>query len=245
MSTIFKYIEVYLKREENGDKNGSKKGGAKMVVIIDTREHCDVEKFLDMLHVPYEKKALPYGDYDIEGILTVERKTVNDLYMSIVYDNRFAEQLPQFAKEVERPVIAVIGHPDELSKHNIQYNPNVLYGAVASLIVRHGVEVWWLDDDWQFANLLALVHDKIQQGKVCSRKNYRRDPLGMRMYFLSGIRGITPPIAYQILMWFKSIRNFVNAPSEELQKVPGIGPIKAIQIREFLDKPIEIEEVKE
>lgn len=205
------------------------------MLVVDTREHS-LDELLKKFNVPFEKRKLDAGDYNIDDVILVERKTVADLYNSITQDGRFEYQPSELAISSDYPVVAVIGLPEQLAIHDI--NPNIIYGAIASIIVRHGINVWMFPNDVTFVQTLSKVNDKMAEGKFCARKNYWKTDIGSRVYFLSGIRGISGTTAYRLLQSFKSIKNIMNASIENLENV--VGPINAYKIREFVDTEVKI-----
>ena len=204
-------------------------------LIVDTREPVkDIVPLLDKLGVPHIELALEAGDYDCDGI-TIERKAINDFYLSITEpkgDPRLFNQIPRLAEVSSRPILAITGDEQILIDNNIDYNPNVLYGTIASLMVRYGVEVLWLRDDWALMNVLANLFQKVQEGKeglpwYGIKTGRYSNPDLQRKAFITGLHGVSPILSDRILLHFGSVRAFVSAEVKEMLRIEGIGLHKA------------------
>jgi len=211
------------------------------MIVVDSREPQKIvrpiiDRLSKQLNEPYTIKCLEKGDYDLGEGWVIESKTIADFYSSITQDVRFFRQFPSMAMdpEIKRPIFALIGYPEEL-EGVVDYNPNVLYGAIASLIVRYGFEFSWFKDRWQFLNVVMRVSKKISEGKInvprrFMKVNYLRDPEAQKIHFLCGISGISPNIARSLLRKFKTLKAIANASKEELERVEGIGEARALKL---------------
>jgi ERCC4-type nuclease len=96
-----------------------------MEVYVDTKEkkyvHNNFKKFLKKCK--YKAESLVIGDF-VVGNFVIERKTMNDLYKSIIKGNLYEQirQLTEFRKENEEAIVIILIEYTKLSKENQRYN---------------------------------------------------------------------------------------------------------------------------
>jgi Fanconi anemia group M protein len=79
--------------------------------------------------------------------------------------------------------------------------------------------------------------DASSRDKLVLRAGYRPKRLRSKQLFvLQGLPKVGPTTAKRLLERFKSVKNAINAPIEELQQVEGIGVVAAKAIRDALDR---------
>lgn len=211
------------------------------MIIVDTREPKEeLLKILAIIGAEYELKKLDYGDYDLGFGVIVERKTISDFYASIM-DGRFETQFKGLVENARRPIVAIVGDIQQLASLP-SFNPNVIYGGLASLFVRHGMDIIWVQNDWQLLNLIWRIHLKVCEVKegIADRRKIDTyiDPVAATVAFLSRIKGVSPVIAARMIAKFGSIKNVVNATIGELMEIEGLGMTKAEDLYRFFNMDV-------
>jgi len=139
-------------------------------IIIDSREQ---EPFtFDPARVTTRRAALPTGDYTLAGYehrVGVERKAMDDFVSTVVRSRkRFAAELERL-RDMEFSCIVVEGSLADVFAHRYRggANPASVFGAVISIIVDHGVPVFFCSDRQiacRFAqDYLLRVHSHIEE----------------------------------------------------------------------------------
>lgn len=140
----------------------------KVVVIVDTREQEPYA--FDPAVVTAVRRALPVGDYSIEGYeasVAAERKSLEDFVSSVVRAReRFGRELRALA-EYDLGCVVVEGSLDDIlaQRYRSGAHPQAVLGATLSIIVDHGVPVFFCGDR-QLAcrfveGLLCRYHRKV------------------------------------------------------------------------------------
>jgi ERCC4-type nuclease len=139
-----------------------------VVVVIDTREQ---EAYgFDPGEVTSVRRALPAGDYSLDGheaAVAIERKSLEDFVTSAIRDReRFGRELRALSGYdlgcvvVEATVEDILAHRYRSGAH-----PHAVLGAALSIIVDHGVPVYFCGDRQiacRFvAGLLLRYHRKV------------------------------------------------------------------------------------
>lgn len=119
------------------------------VVIIDTREQEPLA--FDPGRVAVVRRALPAGDYSVEGIeeiVAVERKTVEDLVKTVINDReRFARELDRLAGYSAACVVVEGSLSDILdANYRCGAHPSSVLGAIMAIIVDRGIPVCFTGD---------------------------------------------------------------------------------------------------
>lgn len=208
-----------------------------MHVIIDTREPKHFPKFLKdaFPDVTFELKALPEGDYATDKVV-VERKTVADLYGSIVgtrrKPGRLTNQVTRLSCHEQVVLIMVVGsiHKflDDMKRIGVSVDPNVLYGALASISCRERIHILWIEQEWDALITMIKFMQAVEDGKHMVPS--RRDPdILLARYFK-----ITPRQWSEVKGRFKCINDLANAPLKEIMTVKGIGKVKAQTIKDLI-----------
>ncbi len=123
--------------------------GPRVPVVIDTREQQPYQ--FDPAHVTTARRALPVGDYSLEGYETamaIERKSLEDFVGSVIASReRFARELRALA-EYDLGCVVVEGSLEDVlaRRYRSGAHPNSVFGAVLSIIVDHGVAVFFCGD---------------------------------------------------------------------------------------------------
>jgi DNA excision repair protein ERCC-4 len=117
------------------------------VIIIDTREQLPYFWGDDQ---PTIRRALPAGDYSIDGYETrvaVERKTLDDFVNTITWGRaRFMRELAKL-QQYDMACVVVEGNLTQVAHHKYrsQAHPNSVLGTVIAICVDFDVPVFWCD----------------------------------------------------------------------------------------------------
>ena len=204
-----------------------------MRIMVDDRERRAgvLEHLLAVPDVDVEVRRLPVGDYDAEGGVVFERKTVRDFAVSVM-DGRLFDQARRLANGVPAPVciledassVAALGG---LSREAFQ-------GALIALSVVFGIPVLCSESAEESAWLICAAARQVAR-RACgvvkrspSRPSARRR---VQLYILQGLPRIGDEKAGRLLAHFGSVEAAMEADEGELCEVEGIGPGTAAAIR--------------
>jgi DNA excision repair protein ERCC-4 len=209
----------------------------KVLVLVDDRERpSGVGEELEKLSGVVTKiEHLTVGDYNIDGMVIIERKTAADFAQSLI-DGRLFSQAGHMARSLSRTAYILEGKREEwlelgVSRESIQ-------GALITLMLIFDIPVFRSSDQAesarmifyigsQFARLRDPDHVPYVPGKA-KRKRSRQ------LRVLQSLPGIGPDRAKCLLEHFKTVRACFNASPAELMKVEGIGPKTAAAIAEVI-----------
>lgn len=142
-----------------------------MIIAIDTREQLPFA----FEGVATERRKLDAGDYSVVGleeVVTVERKTLDDLAKSLITDR---ERFLDVVRRMERLPVAVVmveGSLEDIAqrRYSIGAHREAVLGALLSLVVDHGVSVILAGDRpharWCTQRLLEMVAERHQTPEV-------------------------------------------------------------------------------
>jgi DNA excision repair protein ERCC-4 len=120
-----------------------------IVVVVDTREQ--VPYAFDPSRVTVVRRALPVGDYSLagyEGSVAAERKSLEDYVATVVGARaRFAREL-QALREYDLGCVVVEATLEDVFAHRYRSgaHPSAVFGATLSIVVDHGVPVYFCGD---------------------------------------------------------------------------------------------------
>jgi DNA excision repair protein ERCC-4 len=142
----------------------------KAVVVVDTREQEPYA--FDPTFVTTVRRALPAGDYSLEGYeasVAAERKSLEDFVASVIRRReRFERELRALAEYDLGCIVVEAGLGDVAAqRYRSGVRPHAVLGAALSIIVDHGVPVFFCGDR-QLAcrfveGLLCRYHRKVTQ----------------------------------------------------------------------------------
>jgi Fanconi anemia group M protein len=177
------------------------------------------------------------GDYVIAEGVIIERKTSHDLSDSLI-DGRLFDQASRLASSCENPMIVIEG--DDLFNQR-KINRNALMGAMASLAMDFRIPLIKTMDPVETAEFIISAY-KRQKGKNGPKKTERRkgqakmDEIALSV--LSGLPGISNKLAGRLLKRFTSLKGIFNAEASELEKVEGIGKMRAREIHNVMNQEL-------
>jgi len=181
-----------------------------------------------------EIEKLSYGDYIINDMITIERKTAKDFLVSII-DGRLFSQLSNLKKFCNHPILLIEGNPYKTA-HN--FDRMAIKGVLISTQTIWYVPVIFSRTKEDSRDILLMIS---RQVGVCIdvvplRGGYRPKRLkSKQLYILQGLPKIGPKLAKRLLRHFKSVSKVMNASVRALTEVDGIGKISAERIRKVLD----------
>ena len=225
--------------DKSSVKNGINESESKIevtpVVYVDHREsNSGVVRELSNLGAKIRTSTLTVADYQVSLDVAVERKSAQDFTSSII-DKRLYKQARELVKNFSKPLLIVEG--ENLFTGGL--HPNAIRGALASLAVDFGISIIPTrspEDTAAMIHRLAVREQDKGQKDIPIRTE--KKPLGLQeqqIFIIESLPNIGPVTARKLLENFGNVKNVINASTDELTKVEGIGKIIAHKIREVID----------
>ena len=210
-----------------------------MKIVVDYREKAS--GLIDLLKnedIHIQTRKISHGDYIINDSITIERKTSRDFLLSII-DGRLFNQLSNLKKHCSNPIMLIEGNP---YRTDLDFDPNAIKGALLSSQV-----IWYIPvihsrskEDTRDILLMIGKQDETYTDVVPLRGGYRPKRLKSRqMFILQGLPKVGPRMAKKLLRHFGSVSNVMNATTQDLMRVEGVGEVSAEKIRLVLDTTYE------
>ncbi|MFQ6010843.1 MAG: ERCC4 domain-containing protein [Nitrososphaerales archaeon] len=203
---------------------------------MDEREKASgIPRKISKMGILIDYRVLPIGDYILSEEVAIERKSSRDLLASI-YDGRLFGQLSQLASHYPKPFLLIEG--DITTALSEMRNPNVFYGALASISLSLPISVLFAANKEQTARIIyALASHKGREEHprpVVRGRKQSRNISDEQVAILSSFPGVGITIAKRLLAKFGSPSDVVRAQVQELANVPGIGPSRASKLKKIL-----------
>jgi len=188
------------------------------------KHYCNVE---------FDVVQLPLGDLATEHAL-VERKSFRDYVASLV-DGRLFDQAHRMFESGKECFIVV--HGDHEASRNV--TDAQIFGSMAALVVENNIPVLWLPPLSYALYCAVKILEKVEQGKRFKPRRPRkpkrtRSPWCVRK--LAQFFEVPERVAAGLLMKYGSVANISKASKEDLQKIDGVGFIRAERIKTLLSK---------
>tara|TARA_Y100000310_G_scaffold302882_2_gene340709 strand:+ start:1699 stop:2370 length:672 start_codon:yes stop_codon:yes gene_type:complete len=191
----------------------------KIKIIVDFREKSSlVPSNLISLGFQVEFKQLPVADYLIKDI-AIERKTVSDLKSSII-NKRIISQLLEL-KQYPKHFLIVEGS-QEAYQDNRGLHENALRGFLLSVALEYQVPIIFTKDEKDTAKYLYVLAKKPEKTEFSLRpsKTFKSKKEQLQ-FILEGFPNVGPTKAKSLIAKFKSLKNIILAPLEDLQEILG------------------------
>jgi len=210
----------------------------KTKIFADYREKgSGVIKELAENNIVINLEKLENADYVVSSRCGIEIKTVEDFVDSII-DGRLLQQIKNLKNNFERPVIVIEGTQDIYAVRNVHHNS--ILGMMATIAVSYGIPIIQTKNFKETSALLQIIAKREQDetGKEFSLHADRKPATlkEQQEYVVSSLPGMGLSLAKPLLKHFKTIKNIINADEKELQEVEKIGPQKAKQIKDVVEK---------
>lgn len=198
-------------------KKTIKKENPPLKIIIDNREKNSlVIAELINLNQRLEYKQLPIADYII-GETAIERKTISDLISSMLNKRLFQqlENLKQYKKS-----LLIIENYQTLNLKDSKLNENAIRGLLLSISLDHRIPILFSQNEKETASLLSLIAKK-KKTEISLRAKIPMSDSQRLQFILEGFPSIGPKTAQKLLLKYKTIKNIINTPSEEIASFLG------------------------
>ena len=193
--------------------NKKEKQTTKPLIIIDNREKNSlVASYLsEKANIKFE--YLEIADYLI-GNTAIERKTFNDFISSMI-NKRLFTQIQEIQKY---PFFFLLIE----GRRHIE-NKN-LENAAKSLIISISkqIPIIFTDNEQETAQYLLLLANKKQKSSFSLRQSRTKQTIEeQKQFVLEGFPEIGPITSKKLLEKFKTIKNIINSPEQELKEILG------------------------
>ena len=210
----------------------------KIKIFADYREKGSgvIKEFAEN-NVIVNLEKLEYADYVVSSRCGVEIKTLEDFVDSIIH-GRLLQQIKNLKNNFERPMIVIEGTQDIYGVRNVHHNS--ILGMMATIAVSYGIPIIQTKNFKETAGLLQIIakREQAETGKDFSLHADRKPATlkEQQEFVVSSFPGINLTLSKPLLRHFKTIKNIVNATEKELQEVEKIGPAKAKQIKDVVER---------
>ncbi|MDJ0989586.1 MAG: ERCC4 domain-containing protein [Desulfobacterales bacterium] len=211
-----------------------------IIITIDDRERSSgvPQALAAMDKVTAVIRRLPLGDYEVDGRLLIERKTLPDFAVSVI-DSRLFRQMTRLAMSPYKGVLILEGRSRDLLKTGIRRE--ALQGALITTSLVLGIPVLRSFNPGETARLIIFAARQLKFAAAggLTRSGYR--PKGRRkrqLYILQSLPGVGPARAARLLDHFGSVWKVLNASVESIAGVEGIGPETARGIQQIVREPL-------
>lgn len=212
-------------------------------LIIDYRENKIINIIKKYNKVNYEIKNLDIGDFvfekDNNQVLIIERKTIDDLYSSII-DGRYKEQKLRLINNY--PISKIIYIIENTIGNKTSSHQKIIYGSIINTLLRDNIKILRSENINETINYLYVLYKKINHiqqyqinalsndshtnnsdkniNNIDTNSNYlntikikKKDnmtPESCQIIQLSQIPGVSINISKCIMNEYKTIRNLIK-----------------------------------
>ncbi len=181
--------------------------------------------------VDLEVRRLELGDYEIDGRILIERKSLLDLAESI-RDGRLLAQACRLASSPLHSILILEGTGTMLASTGM--GRGAIQGALVTVSLVLGIPILRSLDGEETARLMLYagrqIH-RIASGGLPRKGKRPRGKKRSQLEILQSLPGIGPERARRLLKRFGSVERVIAAGADELCEVPGIGRRIADRIR--------------
>ena len=218
-------LQNYIKDEEEVE------------IYADSRERANgCIKELIELGIKIKLSKLDVGDFMLSSRVVLEFKKIADFVDSIV-DGRLMSQLKNL-KKYEKPLLIVEGTHDIYSQRNL--HPNAIRGMISTITIDYGIPIIYTKNPLETAAYMAVIAKREQiEKKNKAFSLHPSKPQSFKQaqeYIIGSLPGVGPTLSKPLLEKFKSVKNIINAPLDQLKQIDLIGETKARKIRDILDR---------
>ena len=226
---------VQRMEDEKAVKVLDKKPSDEITVYVDSREgNSTVIRNLDNIEVNVKIKSMTVGDYQVSDDVIIERKTAKDFVDSIL-DKRLFKQANDLREEFKKPILILEG--DDLYSGFI--NPNAIRGSIASIALDFGISIIPTRDPEDTAAMIKRIAIREQKNeKTNIQIRTEKKPVNLweqQVFIIESLPNVGAVNAKKLLEHFGTVENIINASSEDLQEVEGIGKKIALNIRKVIE----------
>lgn len=211
-------------------------------ITADDRERHSgtVEALRGMNGIELRMARLPLGDYEVEGRILFERKTLVDLVASLK-DGRLLRQACRLAAAPIPAVLILEGTARDLAGSGMRRE--AVQGALVHIALFLGIPLLRAKSPEESARLMRYAAQ--QRRAVRTAALPRSSPAGrpkgrrkMQLQILQSLPGVGPERAQHLLEAFGSVEAVFCAEVEALASVPGVGTGTARAIRRAVREPL-------
>lgn len=206
-----------------------------MKIVIDHREmRSRVAEGLVKLGADIEIATLEIGDYVVSDRVAFERKTVDDIFATLIERRELFSQLMDLSRSYKKPILIIEGDdPFFFSKRKM--NPRAIQGFLNTIALMRIPTLYTLNEA-ETSEAICMIAEKEQTNKRPFNFHGKRSHLSqseMKEYVVSSLPRIGHVAARNLLNYFGSVENVMTASREELMKVDRVGHTTADRIREL------------
>jgi DNA excision repair protein ERCC-4 len=202
-------------------------------IVADDREKAGgvIGVLRGRIDVAVEVRRLEVGDFLVEDLVIVERKTLRDFAASVI-DARLFRQSAAMATGARRAVLILEGASTTAGALGL--SRDALQGALITTGVFYGIAVLRTHDVAETGRVLVYLGRQARHFASGALPRPGGRPRGRRarqLFVLQGLPGVGPDRAARLLDHFGSIENVAKASAQELAALEGIGDATAKKIR--------------
>jgi ERCC4-type nuclease len=209
-----------------------------MKIVIDHREmRSKVAEALDRFGADIEITTLEVGDYVVSDRVAFERKTVEDVFATLLERRELFSQLMDLARSYRLPILIIEGE-DPFFFSSRRMHPMAVQGFLNTIALMRIPALYTLNEA-ETAQVIGMIAEKEQKDRNkplnLHGKRNRLSQSEAKEYVISSIPGVGCTTAGNLLRHFGSVENVMTAPKGELMKVERVGARTAERIRELVE----------
>ncbi|MEK6954079.1 MAG: ERCC4 domain-containing protein [Candidatus Micrarchaeota archaeon] len=207
---------------------GESKSPSQLEIVMDDRElKSPVAKLLFSRGIKLHPKRLEIADFIISNEIAIERKTAPDFESSIM-DGRLFSQCRDLASNFQYPLICIVG------RNFGHLHKKAIMGAQISIATQFRIPIFQLDSEEDLADFIHVLLVQKSKGIKDLKLRFEKKALtkdDQLQMVVEGVSMIGPVHAKSLLKKFKTLQKLFSATEKQMQKVEGIGEVRAKQIR--------------
>ncbi len=204
------------------------------MILIDDREPQTIRHILMKEGIAIKPIRLTVGDY-ILGEVGIERKSVSDLYRSII-DRRLFDQAKRLKEAYEKPVFLIEGDLDNLL-YTIT-NPHAILGALTSIAIDYSIPLLYSRNEEDTARIIIYIWRKVYRSHKPAQPRYKPKLMTDKErieFIVQSLPNIGPRLAKNILIHYRTLKALFTTTPSELKSVEGVGEKRAEEIYRLIN----------